>query len=70
MPRHPAQRGERGSAAHATATYFSTGHMTKRIYSYFETQMQERYGQDWLYNSQEKSSSKITGKLPKNSLTR
>ena len=43
-----------GLAAHATATYFSTGHMTKRIYSYFETQMQERYGQDWLYNSQEK----------------
>ncbi len=43
-----------GLAAHATSTYFATGRMTKRIYSYFETQMQELYGQDWLYNTQEK----------------
>lgn len=43
-----------GLAAHATATYFSTGHMIKKIYTRFENDMQALYGGNWLYTMEEK----------------
>lgn len=43
-----------GLAAHATATYFTMGHMIKKIYARFENDMQALYGVNWLYTMEEK----------------
>ena len=43
-----------GLAAHATSTYFGQGHMIKRMYARFESEMQTLYGVNWLYTMEEK----------------